>query len=70
MVETDHEKLVMGRQFGQCLVAVRVVSSEALVLATVPVMVLMMGSLLPSCSLTQEALIRRVDGVSLEGNGG
>jgi hypothetical protein len=64
----------MGRQFGQCLVVVRAVSSEALVLATVPVMVpvmvLTMGSPLPSCSLTQEASIWRVDGTILEGNGG
>jgi hypothetical protein len=69
MVETDHGKLAMGRQLDRCLVMVRVVSSAALVLVTVPVMVLTMGSPPPSTSLTQEALIHRVDGASLEGNG-
>jgi hypothetical protein len=47
------------------LVTVRAVSGGASVLA----MVLTTGSPPPSSSLTEEALIRRVDGARLEGNG-
>jgi hypothetical protein len=65
-VETDHGKLATERQLSWCLVIVRAVSGEALVLATV----LTMGSPPPSNNLTQGALIWRVDGVSLESNGG
>jgi hypothetical protein len=64
-VEIDHGKLATGRQLGRCLVTVRAVSGGASVL----VMVLTTGSPPPSSSLTEEALIRRVDGASLEGNG-
>jgi hypothetical protein len=62
MVEIDHGKLATGRQLGQCLVTVRTVSGGA----SVSAMVLTTGSPPPSSSLTEEALIRRVDGASLE----
>jgi hypothetical protein len=65
MVETDHGRLATGRQLGRCLVTVREVSGEA----SVPATVLMMGSPPPSSSLTEEALIWRVDSASLGGNG-
>jgi hypothetical protein len=69
-MEMDHEKQVMGRQLDRCLVMVMAVSGEASVPTKVPMMVLTMGSPPPSSGLTQEALIRWVNGASLGDNGG
>jgi hypothetical protein len=68
--EMDHGKLVMGRQLSWFLMMLGAASGVALALMMVPAAVVTTGSPPLSNSLTRDALIRRVDGMSLGGNGG
>jgi hypothetical protein len=65
----DHGKLTTGRQLSWFLKMVGAASGVASAPTMVPAAVVMTGSPLSS-SLTQEALIWRVNGMSLGGNGG